>query len=59
VVLAVDVLAAAVVEGASADEEVAVDLAVETGFNTVKLDVPDEIEPINMVDSSLAQNQRA
>lgn len=46
VVLAVVVLAAAAVEDDDAvvfDEDAAVDLEVDTGFNTVKLDAPDEI----------------
>jgi hypothetical protein len=48
--LAVYVLAATVVEDVVvAEEEVAVDLAVVTGFNTVRLEALDEIEPISMI----------
>jgi hypothetical protein len=46
VVLAVAVLAIISVEADDAvvfDEDAAVDLAVDTGFNTAKLDAPDEI----------------
>jgi hypothetical protein len=47
--LAVYVLAATVVEDAAV--EVDDDLAVDTGFNTARLDAPDEdeIEPICMI----------